>query len=99
MTVTVGPAGLWHLPEAAGALEPAAAVADALPEPPAADVDGLPAAPVELLELLHAAADSTVAAITAKSAGSRLAFIDSPGGSWRGRARQRTAVTVRSTPR
>jgi hypothetical protein len=97
MTVTVGPAGLWHLPAAAGALEPAAAGVDAPLEPPAAD--GLLVLPVELLELLHAAADSTVAAITAKSAGSRLAFIDSPEGSWRGRARQQAAVTVRSTPR
>jgi hypothetical protein len=68
MTVTVGPAGVLHPAEAAGALEPAAAA-----------VDGPLALPVELLELLQAAADSTVAAITAKSAGSRLVLIDSPG--------------------
>jgi hypothetical protein len=82
MTVTVGPAGVLHPAAAAGAVEPAAAGADA---PPAADVEGLLVAPVELLEL-HAAAESTVAAATAMSAGSRLVLIDSPGGLWRERA-------------
>jgi hypothetical protein len=80
MTVTVGPAGVLHPAAAAGAVEPAAAGADAPLEPAAADVAGL--LPVELLEL-HAAAESTVAAATAKSAGSRLVLIDSPGGLWR----------------
>jgi hypothetical protein len=85
MTVTVGPAGVWHL---AAAPEPATAGVDATLEPPAADVDALLVLPVEPLELLHAAADRTVAANTPKSAGSRLVLIDSPGGLWRARARQ-----------
>jgi hypothetical protein len=78
MTVTVGPAGVLH---------PAAAAAGALPEPPAAAAGGLL---VLLVELLHAAADSTVAAITAKIARGRLVPIDSP---------SKAAATVRSTSR
>jgi hypothetical protein len=111
MTVTVGPAGVLHPAAAAGAVEPAAAGVDALLALPAADVEGLVLLPVELLELLHAAADSAVTAITANSAGSRLVLIDSPGGLWRERARQpfrrlptphrrnfKAAATVRSMP-
>src|SRR5262245_40340788 len=68
MILTVDPAGVLQLPEPAASAEAAA------------DVDPLPGAPVELVELLHAAADSAVATITAKSGTCRLVLIDSPGG-------------------
>jgi hypothetical protein len=94
MMLTAGPVGVLQLAEVP---EPVAVLtALALPAP-ALDVGALPGALVVLLELLHAATDSTAAAIAAKSDDCRLIVIDPPGGFRRDIARRqfRRLTTLR----